>query len=62
MDNIWLQIATAVVLGMFLFFLYPTAKHWFKHGPRAKEGDWAKAVIPLLMVVGFVILLVMMVR
>ncbi len=62
MDNIWLKIASAAVLGMFLFFLYPTAKHWFKHGPKAKEGDWATALVPLLMVVGFVVLLIMMVR
>jgi archaellum biogenesis protein FlaJ (TadC family) len=62
MDSIWLKIASAAVLGTMLFFLYPTAKHWFKHGPKAKKGDWSKAVIPLLVMVGFVILLIMMVR
>ena len=60
--NIWLQIATAVVVGMMLFFLYPTAKHWLKHGPKAEKGDWNAALLPLLLVVGFVVLLVMMVR
>ena len=60
--NIWLQIATAVVIGMMLFFLFPTARHWLKHGPKAKEGDWGAALLPLLLVVGFVILLVMLVR
>ena len=62
MDNIWLQIASAVVFGMLLVALYPTAKHWLKHGPRAKKGDWGKVVFPLLAVVGFVVLLVMAVR
>ena len=60
--NIWLQIASAVVVGMMLFFLYPTAKHWLKHGPRAEKGDWSAALLPLLLVVGFVILLGMRVR
>ena len=60
--NIWLQIAAALVLGMMLFFLYPTAKHWLKHGPKAEKGDWSAALLPLFLVVGFVILLVMMVR
>ncbi len=62
MDNIWWKIAATVPLVMMLFYLYPTAKYWFKHGPRAKEGDWAKALVPLLMVVGFVVLLVIMVQ
>ncbi|MGV6825960.1 MAG: hypothetical protein ACWA5Q_03190 [bacterium] len=61
MDNIWLQIGATIVLGMMLFFLYPTAKHWLKNGPKAEQGDWAAAAIPLLLMVGFVILLVMMV-
>lgn len=60
--NIWLQIASAVVVGMMLFFLYPTAKHWLKNGPKAEKGDWGAALLPLLLVVGFVILLVAMVR
>jgi hypothetical protein len=61
MDNIWLQIASAALVVMLLVFLYPAAKHWLKHGPRAQEGDWQAAVIPLALVVLFVVLLVMMV-
>lgn len=61
MDSLWLQIGTAAVLGIMLFFLYPTAKHWMQNGPKAEKGDWASAIWPLAAVVGFVILLILMV-
>lgn len=61
MDNIWIQIALAVTMGMMLVFLYPKAKHWMQNGPKAQEGDWMSAVLPLLAVVGFVLLLIMLV-
>ncbi|HID45088.1 MAG TPA: hypothetical protein EYP34_04980 [Chromatiaceae bacterium] len=60
--NIWLQIGSAVVVVLMLVFLYPAAKHWLQNGPKAEKGDWQAAAIPLLLVVGFVILLIMMVR
>ncbi len=60
--NIWLQIASAVVVVMMLYFMYPAAKHWLQNGPKAKAGDWQAAIIPLLLVVGFVILLIALVR
>ena len=60
--NIWLQIASAAFVLLLLFFLYPAAKHWMQNGPKAKKGDWQAAAIPLLLVVGFVILLIAMVR
>jgi len=62
MDSIWLQIASAAVFGMMLFFLYPRARHWWQHGPRAGPGDWGSALIPLALVAGFVALLILMVR
>ena len=61
MDSIWLQLGLAVTMGMMLFFLYPKAKHWMQNGPKAKQGDWMAAVIPLLAVIGFVLLLIMLV-
>jgi archaellum biogenesis protein FlaJ (TadC family) len=61
MDNIWIQIAMAVTFGMMLFFLYPRAKHWMENGPKAQEGDWMAAVLPILAVVGFVLLLIALV-
>jgi len=61
MDSIWLQLALAVTMGMMLFFLYPRAKHWMQNGPKAQQGDWMAAVIPLLAVFAFVLLLIMLV-
>ncbi len=57
-----LQIASAVLVVMMLVFLYPTAKQWMTNGPKAKPGDWRSALIPLLLVTGFVALLVMLAR
>jgi hypothetical protein len=62
MDTLWIQIAVAAVLGMMLFFLFPAAKHWWTQGPRAAPGDWSGALLPLALVVGFVVLLVLLVR
>ncbi|MEW7976238.1 MAG: hypothetical protein AB2814_01915 [Candidatus Sedimenticola endophacoides] len=62
MDNLWLQIGAAVVFGMMLFFIYPNAKHWMKNAPKAQQGDWMAALLPLAAVVGFVILLIFLVR
>ena len=59
--NIWLQIASAALVLLLLYFLYPAAKHWLKNGPRAESGDWSAAIVPLLLVAGFVALLVMLV-
>ena len=59
--NIWLQIGSAVVVVLMLVFLYPTAKQWMTDGPRAKPGDWQAALI-LLLVVGFVVLLILLVK
>jgi len=60
--NIWLQIGSAVTVVLMLVFLYPTAKHWLQNGPKAKSGDWQAALVPLLFVVGFVVLLIMLVK
>jgi hypothetical protein len=60
--NIWLQIGSAVVVVLMLVFLYPTAKRWMTDGPKAQPGDWQAAMIPLLLVAGFVLLLIMLVR
>ncbi len=60
--NIWLQIGSAVVVVLMLVFLYPTAKQWMSNGPKAQPGDWRAALIPLLLVVGFVVLLILLVK
>ncbi|NOY67718.1 MAG: hypothetical protein GXP13_09995 [Gammaproteobacteria bacterium] len=58
----WFQIASAALLAFILWRLWPAANHWMKNGPRGTKKDWQGAIIPLLAVVGFVILLIMMVK
>lgn len=60
--DLWMKIGWAVMIVMMLAFMYPRAKHWMQHGPKAEKGDWSAAILPLLAVIGFVALLVMMVR
>lgn len=60
--NIWLQIGSAIVIVMMLFYMYPAAKHWLQNSPKAKKGDWMAAAVPLALVVGFVFLLISMVK
>ncbi len=58
----FVMVIGAVVFGLLIFRMYPAAKHWMEHGPKAEAGDWQAAILPLAAVVGFVVLLIMMVR
>ena len=58
----WLKIAVAVVLGIIVIRLWPAVNHMLKHGPTGTADDCRGAIIPLLLVVGFVALLILMVR
>jgi TRAP-type C4-dicarboxylate transport system permease small subunit len=60
--ELFLKLAAAAVLIMLLFYLWPTYKAWQENGPKAEKGDWQAVVLPLAAVVGFVIVLIMLVR
>jgi len=60
--GIWYQIGSVALTVMLLVYIYPSAKHWLNNSPKAKQGDWMAAVVPLLLVVGFVVLLITLVR
>lgn len=60
--NIWLQIGLAVTIILMLVYMYPAAKHWMENAPKAEKGDWQSAIIPLVLVAGFVALLIMLVK
>lgn len=57
-----MKIATAALLGFMVWRLWPVANHWLKHGPRGTSEDWRSALLPIVLVIGFVLLLIMMVR
>ncbi len=62
MDMDWMRLAQAGLLIMFLVALWPAARWWSKNSPKAGEGDWLAALLPLAGVVLFVVLLIAMVR
>jgi len=58
----WLKIALAAVFLMMLPRAWTGYKHWSKHGPEAKPGDWQNVIFILGIVVLFVLLLIMSVQ
>ena len=60
--ELFLKLTLAAVMIMLLFRLWPAAKDWLQNGPRGSSEDWRSAILALAAVVGFVVLLIMMVR
>lgn len=57
--NLWMKIGWAVALVAMLVFLLPRAGHMLKNSPKPGAGDWKAVLVPLVLVVGFVVLLIM---
>ncbi len=57
--DMWLKIGSAMLLVMFLFMLWPSAKRMMKESPKGSAEDWKGALIPLALVALFIVLLVM---
>lgn len=60
--EMWMKIAWAAVLGMLIVRMWPVARHWMENGPKGTPDDWRAALLPIAGVVGFVLLLIMLVR
>ncbi len=58
----WMKIAWAVLLGIMIIWLFPRAKQMLNNSPKATADDWRAFILPLVLVVGFVVLLVLSVR
>lgn len=58
----WMKIAWAVLLGIMIIWLLPRAKEMLSNSPKATGDDWRAFIMPLVLVVGFVVLLVLSVR
>jgi len=54
----WMKISSAILIVLMLVFLLPRAKDMLKNSPKASSNDMVAALIPLLLVIGFVILLI----
>jgi len=60
--ELWMKVAWAAVLCVFIVRLWPVAKQWLEHGPKGSSDDWRGVLLPIAAVVGFVLLLIMLVR
>ncbi len=60
--ELFLKLAMAAVLVLLLWRLWPVYKQWQENGPKAQQGDWAAALLPLGGVVLLVVLLILAVR
>ncbi|MCB1925571.1 MAG: hypothetical protein KDJ27_17830 [Gammaproteobacteria bacterium] len=58
----WMKILAVVAGIMMLFVLWPAYKHWSANSPKAGEGDWQAAILPLAAVAGLVVLLILAVK
>lgn len=57
MDNTWMKIGYALMLGLMVIFLFPRAKQMIKHSPKATSENWRSLIFPILFVVLFVLFL-----
>lgn len=57
--EMWMKIGSAILLGAMLLYLWPRAKVMIKESPKGSAEDWKSALIPLLLVAGFIILLIL---
>lgn len=58
----WLKIFSAILIVGWVIFLWPRAKYWLQNSPKAQQGDWQAAVLPLAAVAILIALLIMSVR
>ncbi len=59
--DLWLKIGSALLLGMMLLIIWPRARIMIKESPKGTAQEWKSALIPLLLVAGFILLLILMV-
>ncbi|MBI1421823.1 MAG: hypothetical protein GC149_00065 [Gammaproteobacteria bacterium] len=58
----WEKIGVLVLAAVLIIFWGPRALRAAKNAPKGTSEDWKAFLIPILLVVGFVILLIMSVR
>jgi hypothetical protein len=58
----WMDIGYALLAGAMIVVLWPHAKHLLTNSPKPPPGAWQNVALIILAVMGFVALLVMMVR
>ncbi|MFO8023576.1 hypothetical protein [Thiohalophilus sp.] len=58
----WEKIGTAILLGAMLIFIFPRMRHALNNAPKGTAEDWKGFLLPIALVVGFVVLLILLVK
>ncbi len=58
-EDMWLKIGSALLLGAMLVMIWPRARIMMQEGRKGSAEEWKSALIPLLLVAGFVLLLIL---
>lgn len=58
----WEKIIWALLIGLMIIMMLPRAKEMMRQSKDTESGDWSSVLLPIAMVVGFVALLIMLVR
>jgi hypothetical protein len=58
----WEKIIWAIALSAMILLILPRTKEMMQQSTKVTWGEWITAIIPLALVVGFVILLIILVR
>ena len=59
--DLWEAILAGVLVLAVLYFFGPGAKRAAQKAPKAGAGDWKAALVPILLVAGFVVLMLLMI-
>lgn len=54
----WMEIISALALGMFIVAMLPAARNMVKNSPKGSSADWVGFVVPVVMIMLFVMLLI----
>ena len=60
--ELWEAILAGVLVLIVLFFFGPGVKRAVEKAPQAGKDDWKAAIVPILLVAGFVVLMILMIR
>lgn len=54
----WMEIISALALGMFIVVMLPAARNMVKNSPKGSSADWVGFVVSVVMIMLFVMLLI----
>ena len=57
----WMKIGSVLLMVAMMAFIWPSAKRMLHDSPAAEQGDWRSAILPILVVIGFVVMLIALV-